>query len=114
MKNELTIEIAPFAVADGVSIGKLLKASERLERDFLAKAEGYLGRVLVQKDSTTWADIVFWRSGEHAATAMKAAASSETCRAYFECMAAEDHADPANGVTLYRSVKTYGSVIADD
>lgn len=113
MKNDLTIELAPFTVADGVGIDELLGASERLEREFLAKAEGYLGRVLVRKDATTWADIVFWRSGEHAAKAMEAAASSETCRAYFECMAAEDHADPAKGVTLYRSVKTYGTVITD-
>lgn len=113
MKNGFAIELAPFGVADGVSVGELLEASERLERDFLSKAEGYLGRVLVRKDSRTWADIVFWQSGEHAAKAMEAAATSETCRAYFKCMAAEDHDDPAKGVTLYRSVKTYGTVLAD-
>jgi hypothetical protein len=44
---------------------------------------------------------------------MEAAATSKTCRAYFECMAAEDHGDPAKGVTLYRSVRTYGSVLPD-
>lgn len=113
MKNELAIELAPFSVADGVSINELLQASERLERDFLSKADGYLGRVLMQKDSGTWADIVFWQSGEHASKAMEAASTSETCRAYFECMAAEDHGDPAKGVTLYRSVMTYGSVLSD-
>jgi hypothetical protein len=113
MKNELVIELAPFAVADGVSASDLLKASERLERDFLSRAEGYLGRVLVQKDSGTWADIVFWRSGEHASMAMEASAVSETCRAYFECMASEDHGDPAKGVTLYRSIKAYGSVLPE-
>lgn len=113
MKNELAIELAPFSVADGVSINELLQASERLERDFLSKADGYLGRVLMQKDSGTWADIVFWQSGEHASKAMEAASTSETCRAYFECMAAVDHGDPAKGVTLYRSVMTYGSVLSD-
>lgn len=111
MQDALAIELAPFGVADGVSISELLEASERLERDFLSRAEGYLGRVLVQKDANAWADIVFWRSGEHASKAMEAAATSETCRAYFECMAAEDHGDPAKGVTLYRSVKTYGAVL---
>ncbi len=110
MKHELVIELAPFNVASGVTREALLEASERLERDFLSKADGYLGRVLVQKDSSTWADIVFWRSGEHAAKAMQAAASSEACRAYFECMAAEDHDEPAKGVTLYRSLKTYGAM----
>jgi hypothetical protein len=110
MDNNLTIELAPFAVADGVGTDELLEASDRLERIFLTKAEGYLGRVLVQKDSRTWADIVFWRSDEHASKAMMAAASSETCRAYFQCMAAEDHGDAGKGVTLYRSVRSYGAV----
>lgn len=113
MKSELVIELAPFAIADGVGAIELLEASERLERGFLSKAEGYLGRVLVQKDSSTWADIVFWQSAEHAAKAMEAAAASKACRAYFECMAAEDHGDPAKGVTLYRSVKAYGSMFPD-
>lgn len=110
MRNELAIELAPFTVANGVSSDRLLEASERLERDFLSKADGYLGRVLVQKDSSTWADLVFWRSAEHASKAMGAAASSEACRSYFECMAAEDHSDPAKGVTLYRCLKTYGAM----
>jgi len=111
VKNVTAIEIAPFAVAEGVTISELLEASERLEREFLTQAAGYLGRVLVQKDSTTWADIVFWRSADDASKAMQAAASSETCRSYFECMAQEDHDDPSNGVTLYQSVKTYGAVL---
>lgn len=110
MKNELTIELAPFAVAKGVNTDKLLEASERLERDFLSKADGYLGRVLVQKDPSSWADIVFWRSAVHASKAMEAVASSDACRTYFECMVAEDHDDPAKGITLYRSVKTYGTL----
>jgi hypothetical protein len=110
VKNELAVELAPFTVANGMSTGALLEASERLERDFLSKADGYLGRVLVQKDSSTWADIVFWRSAEHASKAIQAAASSEACRSYFECMAAADHNDAAQGVTLYRSLKTYGSL----
>lgn len=109
MTNVTAIEIAPFAVADGVSIDRLLAASERLEREFLSQADGYLGRALVQKDSATWADIVFWRSADDAAKAMEAAASSETCRSYFACMAQENHDDPSNGVTLYRSVKTYST-----
>lgn len=31
MKNEMAIELAPFGVADGVSVADLLEASERLE-----------------------------------------------------------------------------------
>jgi hypothetical protein len=111
MGNELAIELAPFKVAAGVNTAALLKASERLERDFLAKADGYLGRALVQKDANTWADIVFWRSAEDASKAMWDAASSEACRSYFSCMAEEDDRDPAKAVTVYRSLKTYGAMV---
>jgi len=113
MSGEMTIELAPFHIADGATIDQLMQASERLERDFLAEAEGYLGRVLVQTDAGTWADMVFWRSREHASKAMEAAASSAACRGYFECMVAEDHDDPAKGVSLYRAVKAYGRVLSE-
>jgi hypothetical protein len=110
VENELTIELAPFAVARGVDTQALLEASDRVERDFLAKADGYIGRVLVRKDETAWADIVFWKSAGQASQAMQRAATSDACRSYFECMAAADHGDPGAGVTLFRSLKTYGSI----
>jgi hypothetical protein len=109
MAQALTIEMAPFVLADGVTMEALLEASERLERDFLSQADGYLGRVLVKKDHRTWADIVFWESDEHAARAMKAASSSAVCESYFKCMTAADHDDPGHGVELFQAVKTYGS-----
>lgn len=108
MAQALTIEMAPFVLADGVTVEALLQASERLERDFLSGADGYIGRVLVKKDRETWADIVFWESHEHAMQAMKAASSSEACSSYFKCMAA-DHDEPGQGVVHFESVKTYGS-----
>lgn len=108
MNHELAIELAPFKIASGIGREALLAASERLEREFLSRAEGYLGRVLVQKDAAAWADIVFWRSGAHAEKAMAEAASSKACHAYFTCMAGEEPGEPANGVTLYRSLKAYG------
>lgn len=110
MNNDIAIELAPFTVARGVDKDTLLEASERLEREFLSGAEGYMGRVLVQKDAESWADIVIWRSAEDASKAMWAAASSDACRSYFACMAEQDHVEPASGVTLYRSLKTYGAM----
>lgn len=110
MTVELTIEIAPFTVRDETAVPRLMEASDRLERDFLSRMDGYLGRVLVQRSSTEWADIVFWRSEQHAAQAMQAAATSEACRSYFECMQGADHDNPDQGVTLYRSRKHYGSI----
>jgi hypothetical protein len=112
MNQTLAIEMAPFTLAEGVSQDGLLEASDRLERDFLAGCDGYLGRILARQDQATWTDIVFWRSDVHAARAMEAAATSLVCSAYFKCMAAADHDDPGHGVTLFRSVKRYGSIIA--
>jgi len=108
MDRAFTIEMAPFSLAEGISEGALLDASDRLERDFLAQAEGYLGRVLVRKAQDSWADVVFWKSAEHAARAMESVTSSQACRAYFECMANADHDDPAAGVTLFEAVRHYG------
>ncbi|HSG63637.1 MAG TPA: hypothetical protein VLD39_01485 [Gammaproteobacteria bacterium] len=112
MERALAIEMAPFRMADGVTAAELLAASDALERNFLALADGYLGRVLVKKDATSWADIVFWESAAHAAKAMESVASSEACRAYFGCMASADHDDPGEGVTLFEAVRRYGKAAA--
>jgi hypothetical protein len=53
---------------------------------------------------------VIWRSTEDASKAMWAEASSDACRSYFACMAEQDHVEPENSVTLYRSLKTYGAM----
>lgn len=110
MNQLLAIEVAPFVIADGVSVDALMEASDRLEQDFLSKAEGYIGRILVRKDTRAWADVVFWKSGEHAARAMAAVSSSAACRSYFECMKEADHDDPQDGVTLFQAFKSYGAV----
>ncbi len=107
---ELTIEMAPFAMMNGITEEALLAASDKLEREFLSKSDGYVGRVLVREETGKWADIVFWKSEAHASKAMEAVASNAACRSYFECMKEADHNDPHNGVSLFRAVKTYGSL----
>lgn len=109
MTQSLVIEVAPFNLASGVPEATLLAASDRLEREFLSKADGYIGRMLVQKDKEAWADIVLWQSAAHAEKAMAVIASSEACGQYFKCMAAADHNDPDHGVTLFEMVRRYGS-----
>lgn len=109
MSDNTVIEMAPFILANGVSEATLLAASERLEQDFLAKTEGYLGRILMRKDERNWSDIVFWQSAAHAAKAMQQAASAEACGVYFRCMEATDHDDLGQGVSLFETVKRYGA-----
>lgn len=110
MNPELTIEMAPFSVASGITEAELLAASERLEREFLSRSDGYMGRVLVRQETGKWADIVFWKSEAHASKAMEAVASSAACRSYFECMKVADHNDSDNGVSLFHAVQAYGSL----
>lgn len=108
--NPLAIEIAPFLLAADVSEADMLAASDILEQQFLSRADGYLGRVLVRKDDQHWSDIVFWRSAAHAEKAMQQVADSEACRSYFQCMAHSDHDHPEEGVTLFQAMKHYGSL----
>jgi hypothetical protein len=109
MSQPLTVEFAPFTLADGVAEATLLAASEQLENDFLSRADGYVARMLVRRDARSWSDIVFWQSSAHAAKAMAQASTSEVCSRYFKCMAVETH-DPGHDVTLFETVKRYGSV----
>lgn len=110
MSPPIAVELAPFTLAEGVSESALLAASDRLEREFLVHADGYLGRMLLRQDARAWLDIVFWRSAAHAAQAMERAAANEACGAYFQCMHAADHDDPSQGVTVLEAVKRYGAV----
>lgn len=112
MSDTLVVEIAPFAVADGVAEQRLLEASERLEREFLAGRQGYVGRVLARLDGGQWADIVLWRSPQDVEAAMGLVGESAACSAYFSCMAGADHDAPGHGISLFRAVRVYGSLAA--
>lgn len=104
------VEMAPFRLADGVTVEQVAEASRRLEEEFLAGLPGYLGRCLLRGGQDEWMDLVFWRTPEDAARAMEAAASSAACAAYFACMAGVDHDAADSGVTLYRQVASYGAM----
>ncbi|MBX3132860.1 MAG: hypothetical protein KF689_05675 [Gemmatimonadaceae bacterium] len=104
----LCIEMAPFTLAPGTSEDQLLAASDRLEREFLATADGYLGRALSRLPDGRWTDVVLWRSREAAYAAMGRVHGSEACNAYFGCMVAEHAGAPENGVTLLAAARTFG------
>lgn len=110
--NAIAVELAPFALAPGTTPQALHAASERLEREFLSACEGYLGRILLRREDGQYADLVFWASVEAARAAMSRAAGSAVCRDYFACMLQADHADPAQGVSLFTAVRHYGTVPA--
>lgn len=100
MASIVAVELASFTLADGVSEVTLLDERERLKTDFLAKTDGYLGRMLVKNGHKRWADIVYWQSTVQAEKAMEHIASSEVGRRYFTCMATGDHDDLAHAGPL--------------
>ncbi len=108
MPHSLAIEIAPFTLNADVSEQQLLAASERLDQEFLQHQPGYLGRATSQLPDGRWADIVLWRSADHATAILPLIPQSDACASYFACMQGADTSDPAHGVQVFRAVRAYG------
>jgi len=105
----VTIEWAPFKLADGVDEARLLRASDGLQTAFLAGQPGFIRRELLKGQDGQWVDLVHWESEDAATRAMERAASSQVCLDYFKLMVgANGGADPGEGVLHLRQVKTYG------
>lgn len=100
------VEWAPFRTKPGVDEQTLLRASETLQRDFLASQPGFVGRELLQAGEQ-WVDLVYWRDEDAANAIMDKIASSPACQAYFHLMEGADAADPAAGVLHLRRVRSY-------
>lgn len=107
MNKKLTIEWAPFQLADGVDEATLLAASEGLQKEFLGKQDGFIRRDLVRVSDGQWADIVYWDSREAAELAARNVGDSPVCFRYFELMVGEDAHDAGAGVSHFEVVKTY-------
>lgn len=106
--NRMTIELAPFEIAKDTTEATLVAASRRLETDFLAHVDGYVGRLLLTQGEGRYLDLVFWRSKADAEKAMDAAMRSEACRAYFACMTGAETMDAGTGVEHYGVVGAFG------
>lgn len=105
--KKLTVEWAPFQLAEGVDETALLAASESLQSEFVSKQSGFIKRELVKAKDNQWVDIVYWNSLEEAERAAKNAMNSPICLKYFELMVGADPNDPSAGVMHFEVVKTY-------
>jgi hypothetical protein len=103
------IEWAPFTVVEGTDERTLRAASEALQRHFLGKQPGFVRRELLRIDARRWVDLVVWTHPDAAAQAMKAAAASAACSAYFGLMVMPENPDLASGVTLLEPVASYAT-----
>jgi hypothetical protein len=100
------VEWAPFSIREGVGEAALLAASERLQREFLARQDGFVRRELIKGAERGYVDIVWWTSQETAEAAMAKVMESAICRDYFALM--EPHqAEAGAGVLHFRSLRSY-------
>jgi hypothetical protein len=105
----VTIEWAPFKLADAVDESRLLRAADAIQADFLAKQPGFIRRELLRGQDGQWVDLIYWESEEAAARAMQHVESSAVCLEYFQLMVgANGGAEPGEGLLHFRRVKTYG------
>jgi len=105
--KKVTVEWAPFQLAEAVDEATLLAASEALQSEFVSQQSGFIKRELVKAKDNQWVDIVYWNSLEEAEQASRNAMNSPVCLKYFELMVGADPADPSAGVMHLEVVKTY-------
>jgi hypothetical protein len=104
--NTEVIEWAPFKTRAGVDEGTVLRLSESLQKEFLAKQRGYEKRELLRAGDGEYIDVVWWASMEDAEAAAKHVSESPTCNAYFGAMDFDPN-DPASHPSHFRIVRKY-------
>ena len=103
---EQVVEWAPFNIREGIAEKALVEVSARLQRDFLARQDGFLRRELIKGAERSYVDLIWWRSMETAEAAMAKVTESTVCREYFSLM--EPHqAEAGAGVLHFRSLQAY-------
>ena len=105
--SELVIEWAPFRLAEGVTEGELLAASETLQREFVARQPGFVRRELLRGADGHWADLVHWESERAAHDVFAAAMESPVCAEYFKLMVMPEGGDLAAAVLHLHRIREY-------
>src|SRR5262245_24575188 len=100
------LEWAPFRLRAGVDEEALLHASERLQRDFLTRQQGFLRRELIKGAEGSYVDLVWWESFALSQAALRKAASSPAYHAYLGVMDCS-YGDPRDHVLLYSIEGSY-------
>ncbi len=103
------VELAEIKLKDGIGIEDLMAASQRLQVEFLDMMKGFIKRELLQLNEREYADLVYWESQEDAQAAFNLFTGSPACLEFLALMEF-DESDPAAGVSLYRSIESYGTV----
>ena len=104
--TDQVLEGAPFQLKQGFDEATLLQSSERLQRDFLARQDGFLRRELIKGAEGSYIDLIWWDSFTASQDAMKNAAQSTAYRCY---LALKDRTsgDPRDRVLIYSIEGSY-------
>lgn len=101
------VEFAPISLKDSVTEEMLLKASSRLQKEFLAQQTGFIKRALVKKSDKEYVDLVYWENQARADQALQEAMNNPVCFAYFQLMKEADPQKPEDGIFHYKIVSEY-------
>lgn len=108
MTDTPCIVLAPIRLKDGIDEAALKTASDAFQRDFVARQEGILKRVLMKGADGDYADLVFFASEADAARIAKLEETAPECHAFFSIMKMEDAELPELRIRSFRHIKTYG------
>lgn len=107
MTNPLCIVLAPIRLKDGIDEATLTKASDTFQRDFVARHDGILKRMLLKGPDGDYADLVFFASEADAGRIAKLEENAPECHAFFGIMKMEDAGLPELRTRSFQHIKTY-------
>ena len=86
MKNATVIEITTFQLNDGILGEVMLKAADKMQKEVLAKADGFISRSTTIEEDGTWQDIIAWKDKRSMEEAAKRAMTSAAAGPFMECV----------------------------
>ncbi len=102
------IEWAPFTIKQDVTEQELLTRADNVQQMFLSKQDGFIRRVLVRKNTSEYADIVYWNNKFAAEAIGESVMECDVCLAYFELM--DQTIESGAGFSHYDIVKEWPNI----
>lgn len=91
MKDKPCIEFVSYRLKHDTQVEQFLRASQRLEQEFLADAPGVMSRRLLRlsDDDRHWADLIVWTDLDHAQRASANFMAHPACAAFVALLDAD-------------------------
>jgi hypothetical protein len=105
--QEQTVEWAPFIKKLEVSDQQLITAAAQVQSGFLSLQTGFVKRVLIKKNTSEYADIVYWKTAEAASAAAGNVANCDVCNAYFSLMDMSNTQKMLTSFTYYKVLENW-------